>query len=290
MRWLITGGEGMLAREFARLLPPDDVLAPGRSQLDITDESAVASMAQGVDVVVNTAAWTAVDAAESAEDAAHAVNALGAERVARAARSAGARLVQISTDYVFDGAPGRPFAEDAIVNPTTAYGRSKAEGEARSVRAHPDGTTIVRTSWLYGRYGRCFPRSIAAGLAERGAVDVVDDQHGQPTWARDVARSVIDLMGAGVSVGTFHATGGGQATWFEFAARVATSLGYPDDAVRPIATDSAARAAPRPRWSVLAHGTWGDAGLAAPRPWRDMLDDALPDLALTSATVRNGTP
>ena len=289
LRWLVTGGRGMLGTDVGRALSErgaTDVRLLGSSDLDITDRDAVLAAVTDVDVVVNAAAYTAVDAAESDEDAAFAVNALGAENLALAARAAGARLVQVSTDYVFDGSGVEigiePYPEDAPLAPLGAYGRTKAEGERRTRAAHPDGTLIVRTAWLYGAHGTNFPRTMVRLAGVNDTVSVVADQIGQPTWTYDLARWIIDLIEVDAPAGVFHGTNSGQASWFEFAQHVYGSAGLDPARVLPTTSAEFVRPAPRPAWSVLAHDAWRHAGLDTPRPWTEALRDAANEGALTT--------
>ncbi len=273
MRALLLGGGGMLGTDIGAVLARLDLRAPARSEVDLTDPTALAAAAEGVDVVINAAAYTDVDGAETDEEAATRVNGTGAGAAAAAAAAAGARFVQVSTDYVFRGDVGSPYQEDAPLDPQNAYGRSKAAGEAAVRAAHPS-PIIVRTAWLYGAHGRSFPRTILALAAERETVSVVADQRGQPTWTRDLAGSIVTLLEAGVQGGVFHGTNAGEASWFDFAREVFALSGLDPERVRR--TDSAAfpRPAVRPAYSVLGHEAWGRAGLASPRPWQDALADA----------------
>ncbi|HWM35364.1 MAG TPA: dTDP-4-dehydrorhamnose reductase [Pseudolysinimonas sp.] len=272
-RYLILGGGGMLGSDLRALLREKEYVAPPSAEVDIRDAAAVAEAADGVEVVVNAAAYTAVDEAESHEDEAHALNAVGAENVARAAAAAGARLVHLSTDYVFDGSADEPYREDAPRSPLGVYGRTKAEGEQRVLAAHPEAY-IVRTAWLYGAGGGNFPRTMLRLAAERDTVSVVTDQLGQPTWTADLAGWITALVDAGAAPGIYHGTSGESASWFTFARAVFENAGL--DAERVLPTDAASfpRPAPRPAYSVLAHGAWTKAALDTPRPWRAALDAA----------------
>ncbi|KQS99952.1 dTDP-4-dehydrorhamnose reductase [Cellulomonas sp. Leaf395] len=270
MRWLVTGARGMLGTDLVGLLTArgDAVAALGRESLDITSPESIATAVEGYDVVVNCAAWTAVDDAETQEAAAFAVNAGGPALLARAARAAGARVVQVSTDYVFDGSASTPYPEDAPIAPRSAYGRTKAAGEW-AVRAEAPDHLILRTAWLYGAAGGCFPRTIARVARERGGLDVVDDQVGQPTWTVDVADLILRLVDAQAAPGTYHATSSGQTSWHGFAREVVASAGLDREIVRPTSSDAFVRPAPRPAFSVLGHATLDAAGVSAIGPWAE---------------------
>ncbi|WP_104170777.1 NAD(P)-dependent oxidoreductase [Cryobacterium sp. M23] len=166
-RYLITGAAGMLGRDLQAALAGRDVTAFDRTELDITDRAAVLAQVVGYDVIINAAAYTQVDDAETNEDAAYAINATGPHNLASAASATGAKLVQISTDYVFDGSATAPYAEDTEINPISAYGRTKAAGEALVLQEHPAGSYIVRTAWLYGQHGPNFPQTMLKLAAAR---------------------------------------------------------------------------------------------------------------------------
>lgn len=277
IRCLVTGAAGMLGRDVVDLLaarPAVTVTAADRAALDVTDPGAVLLAVAGHDVVVNCAAWTAVDDAETRETEAFAVNAVGPANLARAVARHGGRLLHVSTDYVFAGDADRPYPEDAPVAPRSAYGRTKAAGEW-AVRAElPDRHWILRTAWLYGQHGPSFVRTMARLERQREFVDVVDDQHGQPTWSRDLAGRIVEVVLGDVPSGTYHATSSGSATWYALARAVFEAIGASPDRVRPTTSQAFARPAPRPAWSVLGHDGWARAGLAPLRDWRSGLADA----------------
>jgi dTDP-4-dehydrorhamnose reductase len=269
MRWMVTGAKGMLGTDAKALLGAHghDVVGVDLGDLELTDPTAVKAALGAVDVVLNCAAWTAVDDAETREDDALVANATIPAVLAEAAAATGTRLVQISTDYVFAGDATSPYAEDAPMSPRSAYGRTKAAGETAVRDALPDAHLVVRTAWLYGAHGNCFPKTIARVAGERGEITVVDDQVGQPTWTRDVADLVRRLVEADAPAGTYHATSGGETSWFGFAQRVVASAGLDPEIVTP--TDSAAfpRPAPRPAYSVLGHGALERVGVAPIADW-----------------------
>ncbi len=275
-RYLITGAGGMLGRDLQSALAGRAVTPLTRAELDIADATACANAVAGHDVVLNAAAYTAVDDAETHEDAATLINATGAENLARASAAVGAVLVQYSTDYVFAGDAASPYPEHTPLAPVSAYGRSKAEGERRARAAHPEATIVLRTAWLYGEHGPNFVNTMMRLYREReGALTVVNDQHGQPTWTRDLAEQTVRMLDAGVRSGTLHGTNAGATTWYGFARAIVENLGGDPATVMP--TDSAqfARPARRPANSVLAHDGWARLGLTPMRPWRAALDDAM---------------
>jgi dTDP-4-dehydrorhamnose reductase len=280
--YLIVGAGGMLGHDLQAVLSGREVVALERGDLDITDPLAVRSAVAGHDVVLNAAAYTRVDDAESDEDAAFSVNATGAGTIAAAAADVGAKLVQYSTDYVFQGNATQPYAEDAPVAPVTAYGRTKAEGERLAREANPNATYILRTAWLYGKNGPSFPATMLRLAAERDTVNVITDQVGQPTWTADLAAQTVRLLDANAVAGTYHATNSGKASWFEFARAVFEIAGL--DAERVLPTDSTdfVRPAPRPPYSVLGHDGWAAAGLSPMRPWRAALEAAFAAGAIKS--------
>ncbi|GAA1270631.1 NAD(P)-dependent oxidoreductase [Planotetraspora silvatica] len=278
--WLITGGAGMLAADVSARAGAtgEPVLALGRADLDLCDARAVRDLvaAHRPSVVVNCAAWTAVDDAEEHEDEAMEINGLAVATLAEACSLAGARLVHVSTDYVFDGSAREPYGEDAPTAPVNAYGRTKLAGE-RAALEH--GHHVVRTAWLYGVAGPSFARTMIRLAAERETVDVVDDQRGQPTWAADLADLLVRLAQSDAPAGVYHGTSSGETTWYGFAREIFTLLGTDPDRVRPVPSAAFPRPAARPANSVLGHGRWADTGIAPIRDWREALRAAWPALA-----------
>ena len=281
-RWLVTGAGGMLGTDMVTALTTrgEPVTGLDRAGLDVTDASAVTdAIADGrPDVVVNCAAWTAVDDAEASEERALAVNAGGAANLAAACAGRGARLVQVSTDYVFAGDAGRPYAETDVPAPRTAYGRTKLAGERAVLERLPGSAYVVRTAWLYGAHGPSFVGTMIKLEEGRPTVDVVDDQHGQPTWTADVAGQIIALVQSAAAPGIYHATSSGQTTWFGLAREIFGLLGADPARVRPQPSSALSRPAPRPAYSVLGHGAWAAPRVAPIGQWRPALRRALPDL------------
>ena len=276
-RWLIAGASGMLGRDLQVELASagHEVTALSHRDLDVTDADAVqaavrASVGQH-DVVVNAAAFTRVDDAEVEVDAATAVNATGAENLAAASAAVGARFIQLSTDYVFDGRAREPYAEDAPLNPLSVYGRAKADGERLARRAYPDGTIILRTAWLYGAHGGNFVSAVLGLAARQDTVSVLTDQLGQPTWTVDLVQQILSVIRADVPAGIYHATNAGEASRFDFAREIFRLAGLDPDRVIPAAGGADVRPAPRPAYSVLGHEAWDRVGVAPMRPWQDAL-------------------
>lgn len=276
----MTGARGQLGSQLLRCAEAADVPVSGvgSAELDITDRGAVDSWVRPDSVVVNCAAYTAVDAAESDEEAAAAVNEIGVRNLASACARAGARLVHVSTDYVFAGDATTPYEPDAPTGPRTAYGRTKLAGEHAIHEVSPDAQ-IVRTAWVYTGTGNDFVATMLRLERERETVQVVNDQTGSPTFSADLAAGLFELArtgdGRAAGVTTLHATNTGAATWFDLARAVFEGVGADPDRVLPCTSAEFVRPAPRPPYSVLSPAAWAAAGLTPLRPWRDALADAL---------------
>lgn len=273
-RYLVTGAAGMLGHDLVHVLAGREVTALGRGELDITDAAAVSEAVAGHDVVFNAAAYTDVDGAEADESRAFAVNAHGVENLARSAARHGAKLVTLSTDYVFDGLSTTPYAEDQPRDPINAYGRSKAAGEELALAAHPDGAYVVRTAWLYGSGGPNFAATMLRLAGRNATVSVVDDQLGQPTWTADLAVQLLALADSHAPAGIYHGTNSGETSWFGFARAIFEEAGLDPERVVPTDSASFLRPAARPAYSVLGHDAWAAVGLRPMRPWRDALGAA----------------
>lgn len=248
MRLLITGAGGQVGRELVDLFDGHDVVAIASDRMDVGDRDQTIGAITSIrpDVVVHAAAWTAVDACESDADRAFRTNSLGTRHVAEGARHVGAHLVYLSTDYVFDGTKASPYHEWDDPGPLSVYGRSKLGGE----RALGPDDTIVRTSWVFGRYGTNVVKAVLGLADEPGELHFVDDQRGCPTAAADLASTIRALVVARLP-GTYHVTNQGPTTWFEFARDVLTFAGHDPARVVPVASSALRRSAPRPANSVL---------------------------------------
>ena len=273
MRFAITGAAGMLGQDLlaAAKGAGHEVLAFPRADLDITDAAAVARALADArpDVVVNSAAWTNVDGAETDEAGALAVNGTGAGNVARGAAACGAWTIHVSSDYVFDGRKASPYVESDPVGPLSAYGRSKLAGERAVAEEAPDRHTTVRSSWLFGAGGPCFPATILRLARERDELKVVDDQIGCPTFTGHLAEALVKLAGSDERPsGVVHVAGGGSCSWFEFARETVAGAGVTCE-VKPCSTEEFPRPATRPANSVLRSERGGDAPLLP--EWREGL-------------------
>ncbi len=268
---MVTGAAGMLGRDVLSAATDAGLepIALARAELDVTDGAAVdAAMAEHrPEIVVNCAAWTDVDGAEAEEARALAVNGPGAGHVARAARAQGAWTIHVSSDYVFDGAKRLPYLETDPTGPVSAYGRTKLAGEAAVAEAAPDRHTIVRSSWLFGAAGPCFPATILRVASERDQLTVVDDQVGCPTFTGHLAPALVALAKEPVT-GIVHVAGGGCCSWFDFAGEIVARAGL-DALIVPGSTAELGRPAPRPAYSVLRSGR---AGVPQLPPWEQGLE------------------
>ncbi len=285
---LVTGASGQLGTELRALLPADRTVfadladGPDTLALDIADARAVRAFFRGTPVaaVVNAAAYTAVDKAESEPALAERVNAEGPGILAAACAEAGARLVHVSTDFVFGGnaaAEGRPLRPEDPVAPLSVYGRSKAEGEQRVLATCPRAV-VLRTSWLYSAHGGNFVKTMLRLGRERDTLGVVDDQYGTPTWARDLARAVLPFLDEPLTAadyGIYHYTNTGRTTWAGFARAIMEGAGL-SCTVQGIPTEAYPTPARRPAWSVLDTTRWTERFGPEPPAWEASLVECLP--------------
>jgi dTDP-4-dehydrorhamnose reductase len=282
---LVTGAGGQVGRALLESAPAGvDVLAGSHQELDVADEPAtVASVRrQAPDVIVNTAAYTAVDRAESEPELARLVNGAGPRHLAHAAREVGARLIHISTDFVFDGSASVPYRPDAATQPLNVYGLTKLQGEKAVLETLPERSVIVRTAWVYAPWGHNFVRTMMRVMRSSAAVRVVRDQIGTPTSARSLAETIWKLVALPQVIGVHHWTDAGVASWYDFAVAIAEEAAQLDllpanVAVTPIATREYPTPARRPSYSVLDTTSLTSLGIA-PQHWRKHLRAVLREL------------
>jgi dTDP-4-dehydrorhamnose reductase len=278
-RLVVTGADGLLGSAITKATSPfrradRQVLGLGSKELDITDETAVTDTIGSGDVVINCAAYTSVDAAEAEAHKAFAVNAVGPGLLARACAKKEARLLHISTAYVFDGAASLPWETWSPTNPSSVYGRSKLAGEEAARAALPD-VRIVRTMWLYSGTDRDFPAALVRRCSRGEHVAVVTDQIASPTYVDDLVSALFDLVAHPNPPRLLHATGGGAASKYRFARAIIEAAGLDANLLRPCRTSEFRDAAARPRNAVLSKSSWIDCGLTPLPHWRDGLRRAL---------------
>jgi dTDP-4-dehydrorhamnose reductase len=269
MKAMILGATGLLGKALMREWSGDEVVGLGSREVDIRDAEKVREVVERnrPDWIVLAAAYTDVDGCESHPDRAFAVNRDGPLNVAHTAKRTGAKLLFLSSDYVFDGKKTSPYETGDARNPQSVYGRSKAEAEVQLLEVLPE-CCIARTSWLFGTGGKCFPDTILKLAASRPALDVVNDQRGDPTYSVDLARAIISLC-RNQAAGIVHSTNAGDCSWFEFAREIVKGAGLTIE-VRPVSSQQMARPAPRPAYSVLSSKSLQSHGISMPT-WQDGL-------------------
>ena len=277
MRVLIIGASGMLGHDLGKEWTQDELIPASSKDADIRDVEQVRALISRSrpESIVLAAAYTDVDGSERNSDLAFAINGAGAENVARAAAEVDARVLYVSTDYLYDGTGTRPYEPADVIAPLNVYGKSKAAGET-AVQTQVRNWCIVRTSWLFGAGGASFPEKILNAAETRPELTVVADQTGSPTFTRDLAGAIRELVRKEAQ-GIVNVTNAGSCTWCEFAAEVLRQAGRNDVRVTPITTEQAARLAKRPRYSVLAPTSLHAQGMTMPS-WRDAVTRYLQDL------------
>ena len=280
MRILITGANGQLGFNLQRTLASHELVLMDLPAFDLTKSSCEEQVASAQpDLVIHAAAYTDVDGAEHQPDLAMAVNVKGTEWVSKGTTRAKARLIYISTDYVFDGLKKSPYLENDLANPLNLYGKSKLEGEHRAL-AHCSNALVVRTSWLYGAHGNNFVKTMMRLTMEQPELRVVADQRGCPTYAADLAQSLGNMLTLHIR-GIVHAAGTGDCTWYEFASAIVSAMGR-QTPIHPITTAEAGRRAARPSYSVLANCVLKQSGITLPH-WRDSLVQFVKSAAASAA-------
>jgi dTDP-4-dehydrorhamnose reductase len=291
MTWLITGSPGQLGLALQTELTFQGIsyVATDSTLLDITNPLLVTELVDSIspEVIINTAAWTDVDGAESNEPAAYQTNAIGPQNLAISAKKVGARLVQVSTDYVFSGESSAPWDEAAEHNPQSVYGSTKSAGEKFVLNELPGAVYVVRTAWLYSADRKNFAKTMTKlALNSDGEVRIVNDQVGQPTFSADLAKQIANLVTTDAPAGIYHGTNGGQATWFEFAQEIFKLIGADASRVIPVSTSEFPRPTKRPAYSVLGQDNWAQTNVSPMRDWRIALAEAIP--AIISAVEAEG--
>jgi len=275
---LVTGANGQLGQELVRMeTDAIRIVGYGRDRLDITNLDQCREVIADIrpDAIIHAAAYTAVDKAESEPDEAYRINALGTRNLAIAAREQAAKLCYISTDYVFDGIGAAPYNEYDNTNPQSVYGKSKRAGEIL-LQSLADRYFIVRTSWVYGKYGNNFVKTMLKLASERDSVTVVEDQIGSPTYTYDLAQFLIELVQT-EKYGVYHASNTGSCSWYEFAKAIFEESGI-SIRTEPCTTEQFPRPAPRPAYSVMDHSAIRQNGFKDLRPWREALRAFLKEL------------
>ena len=280
--WLILGGEGQLGLSLQLTLSKANIpyRAVGRDALNICNRDECIRIIKEIQpqVVVNCAAWTAVDLAEDNEEQAFNINCTGSRNVAIACREANATLVHISTDYVFSGVSDIPYETDSPTAPTSVYGRSKLCGELAVGEELPECSYIFRTAWLYSQFRGNFVKTMVRKALAHSPVRVVSDQLGQPTVATDLAQHIIEVVGSNTPYGIFHGTNSGQASWYELTKEIYTLLKVDTSLVTPVPTSEYPTRAVRPQYSVLSHSRTSNLGLQEMTDWKMALLNALPTI------------
>ena len=280
--WLILGANGQLGKSLQTVLTTNDIsfTAVDRQLLDITDRDACIKLFNSLspEVVVNCAAWTAVDLAEDNKAEAFRINCDATRNIAIASREVNAINVHVSTDYVFSGVADAPYDVDSPTAPVSVYGKSKLCGEVAVTEEYTERSYIVRTAWLYSPHGGNFVKTMIRKARSASAVRVVSDQLGQPTLAADLAQHIVDLVANQAPFGIFHGTNSGVASWYDLTVEIYTQLGVDTSLVSPVPTSEYPTKAVRPQYSVLGHAHTIDCGVAEMQNWKTALQESLPNI------------
>lgn len=286
MRVTLFGASGLLGQELTKQLSAEQLTSPSSKDADLRDRARIREVICSArpDWILLSAAYTDVDGCESNRDLAFAVNCEGAINVAEAARDAESRLMFVSTDYVFDGSKRSPYEISDPRNPAGVYGQSKARAEEKLIEILPD-VCIVRTSWLFGHGGKCFPATILKLAATRPEISVVNDQRGSPTFTPDLASALVELCRKSAH-GILHVTNAGDCTWYDFAVEILRISGMPTT-VKPVTTADFPRPARRPAYSVLSADSLSAYNIRMP-DWRDGLRRYLASTPILSPSITGG--
>lgn len=291
MKWLVTGAGGQLGTLATVFLNTmyEDVLALKSSELDVCDTKMVNEVFKSFkpNFVLNAAAWTKVDEAENQFESAFNVNCLGPRNLAIASNEIKCKLIHISTDYVFDGTENSPISENADVNPINNYGKTKALGEKQILELCPRNSIVVRTSWLYSKIGRNFAKTIIQkALIEKGQLNVVNDQYGQPTLIDELIPKIVELATREDAFGIYNISNAGTATWYEFACKIMEVTKLGSERINAISSDTFESNVKRPRYSVLSHVKLGQLAIPPMSDWQEAVkNSALDILAKVEAEI-----
>jgi dTDP-4-dehydrorhamnose reductase len=274
MKILITGANGMLGSDLKEVLKSHELILTGSKDLDITDQNKVFQFIseKSPDIVINAAAYTAVDNCETHYNDAYAVNALGPKYLAIACKNMNIPLIHISTDYVFEGSKKSPLVEEDKIGPRTVYGKTKLEGE-KFIQENCKKYFIIRTAWLFGINGKNFVQTMLNLSKNQKEIRVVNDQIGSPTFSYDLAISIKELLNSD-KYGIYHLTNKGECSWYEFAKKI-FELSKIDVKVIPVSSEEYPRPAPRPHYSVLSNQKWINSGFTPMRNYEDALNEYL---------------
>ena len=283
LKWMLLGAGGQLGSAFTNKMKEEgfEFLALTHSELDITDDNAVGRAINSYkpNFVINNAAWTKVDAAEIHQAEAEVLNTFAPAVIAKECAKNAAKFVQFSTDYVFSGIRNEPWQENSQTSALSVYGKSKAAGEVLVLAAHTTGSYIVRTSWLYSKWGQNFVKTILRlALRNEDQIQVVQDQFGQPTSAIHLVDQVVLMLESNVPPGIYHGSNSGGTSWFEFAREIFTLAGADPTRVIPINSSNAPGTAQRPKYSILGHGHWSEVGINPMCEWKQALRECFPDI------------
>lgn len=281
MNWIVTGSSGQLGSVISKELTSNGIYCHewNRSNINLLDHKAVSTRIREIEprVIINCAAWTNVNSAESNIAQASLVNSNVPAILAKASKEVGAKFVQVSTDYVFSGESNKPYSIFHPVKPINVYGKTKAAGEKYTLEIYPEGSYVFRTAWLYGPTGINFCKTLLLNhISNLNQIKVVNDQIGQPTYTLDLAKQIITTILKDLNPGIYHATNGGQASWFEFAQEVFRVAGQDPSRVTPINSEQFNSIVKRPKYSVLSNESWYKTEIAPMQHWKSAVKTAVP--------------
>jgi dTDP-4-dehydrorhamnose reductase len=283
VRILLTGGTGQFGKSFLNQPSSHVVYAPDRNELDLANKDKVLESLKSFmpEVVINSGAWTDVPGAELNPAKVYETNVIGVEALLMATSTVNAKFIQLSTDYVFDGESSEPYVENSKKNPLSIYGKSKSEAEDLILEKYLDNAYVIRTSWLYSKYGRNFVKTILQKLlADREGISVVNDQFGCPTLADDLVRGISSFYQNDIETGVYHFANSGSTSWYLFAREIAISIGEDPDRIMPVKTEATESNVQRPFFSVLSTEKFQRATGMKPPSWKNSLRDSITQIRM----------